>query len=250
MAELLKGARRKVARAREHILALQTNTVSFFGGNPYQLIVEPDPNNSKYEIYKLRFDEGLPHSLENSTSDALHNLRDSLDNAGYALAVAGGKINPAYAAFPFAGSAAQFENSLGRSKDIPTEFHDIFRSCGPYKGGNDVLWALGQLAVTDKHKLLMISLNSQLGNVIGEGAIRRIPVNPSWDSTKKEIELFTGAVGHPLKIDMEFGLFTFFADVPLLATEPALKVLDYFVEIVEHIFSTIEAEAQRLGFVT
>ena len=70
------------------------------------------------------------------------------------------------------------------------------------------------------------------------------------DSATQSIELFTGAAGHPVQLHIEFGFFLSFADLPFLADEPALKALDYFIEIVEHILATIDAEAQRLGLST
>src|ERR1022692_4111514 len=132
---------------------------------PYTRVAEPDTTTPHLEVHKLRFDQGLPDLFFALTSDALHNVRDSLDNAEYALAVAAGKTHPLHTAFPFGGSAADFENNLGRCKDIPKEIHALFRAYGPYRGGNDFLWALNKLAVTDKHKLLTIAFNSQLGNV-------------------------------------------------------------------------------------
>jgi hypothetical protein len=247
MAHPFQSARRKVARAKEHISTLECKIVAFFDAKPYIRVAEPDTIEPHLEVHKLRFTQGLPDLFATLASDALHNLRDALDNAGYALAVAAGKTNPLHTAFPFGGSAADFENSLGRCKDIAEEIHTLFRAYGPYKGGNDLLWALNKLAVTDKHKLLTIALNSQLGNVHAEGAIHRIPVNPTWDAAKQEIELFTGLVGHPAKGKMEIGLFVSFDDVPFVTGEPVLKVLDYFVEVVEDILSRLDVEAKRLG---
>ena len=122
MAELLQSARCKVARAKEHIAELQANTDHLFSGEPYRLVVESDPNDSRYQVYRLRFDDGILASIENPTSDALHNLRDSLDNSGYALAVPPEKPNPLSAGFPFARDAVDFKDSLGRPKDIPKNF--------------------------------------------------------------------------------------------------------------------------------
>lgn len=249
MSDPFESARRKVARAKEHISTLERETVSFFSAKPYIRIAEPDSEARQLEVHKLRFSAGLPDQFATLTSDALHNLRDSLDNAGYALAIVAGKAAPLHTAFPFGGSAVDFENSLGRCKDIPTEIHALFRAYKPYKGGNDFLWALNRLAVTDKHKLLTIALNSQLGNVDAVGAIHHIPVNPTWDPAKREIEIFTGVVGHPVKGKIEIGLFVAFDEVPYVAGEPVLKVLDYFVELVEDILSRLETEARRLGIV-
>jgi hypothetical protein len=174
-------------------------------------------------------------------------LRDALDNAGYAFAVAAGKQNPLYSAFPFAGSAVDFENALGRCKDIPAAIQSVFRAYGPYRGGNNFLWALNKLAVTDKHKLLTIAVNSQLGDVHAVGAIHRVPINPVWDIEKREIEIFTGFVGHPLKIKLEIGLYVAFDDVEFAAGEPVLKLLDYYLELVGDILQRLDLEARQLG---
>ena len=247
VAHSFDSARRKVARAREHIATLEVEVAAFFAAGPYIRVAEPDPRQPPLEVHKLRFTKDLPDQFATMTSDALHNLRDSLDNAGYALAVASGQTSPQNAAFPFAGSLPAFKNSLGRCKDVPKEFHSVFEAYGPYKGGNDVLWALSKLAVIDKHKLLTIALNSQLGNVHGEGAIHHIPVNPTWDEAAREIEIFTSFVGQPVKIRIEIGLFLAFDDVPEVTGEPVLKLLDYFVELVEDILLRLDTEARRIG---
>ncbi len=250
MAHPFDSARRKVARAREHIATLEGEVAAFFAAKTYSRVAEPDPKQPHLEVHKLRFAGDLPDQFATMTSDGLHNLRDALDNAGYALAVASGKVSPLNAAFPFAGSSADFKNSLGRCKDIPVTFHKIFESYGPYKGGNDFLWVLSKLAVINKHKLLTVALNSQLGNVHGTGAIHHVPVNPTWDETTREIEIFTGFVGRPVEITIEIGLFLAFDDVPVVTGEPVLKLLDYFVEIVEDILSRLDAEARRVGIFT
>lgn len=119
MAHPFDSARRKVARAKEHIATLEGEVAAFFAGKPYSRVAEPDPKQPHLEVHKLRFTGDLPDQFATMTSDGPHNLRDALDNAGYALAVASGKTSPLNAAFPFAGSSADFKNSLGRCKDIP-----------------------------------------------------------------------------------------------------------------------------------
>jgi hypothetical protein len=251
MAHPFDSARRKVARAKEHIATLEGEVSAFFRAKPYSRVAEPDPKQPHLQIHKLRFTGDLPDQFSTMTSDALHNLRDALDNAGYALAVASGKTSPLNAAFPFGGSRDDFKKKgLGRCKDIPEAFCRIFEAYGPYKGGNDFLWVLSKLAVIDKHKLLTVALNSQLGNVNGEGPIHHIPINPAWDAATREIEIFTGIVGHDPKIKIEIGLFLAFDDVPVVTGEPVLRLLDYFAEIVEDILSRLDAEARRIGIFT
>src|SRR3990167_3014086 len=118
------SSRRKIARAKEHIVYLERETGLFFAEPPYSVVVDPDPNEPKHEIHKLRFNRSLPDSLADLTADAIYNLRSALDNIGYGLAVSAGMVNPKYTAFPFAGSAIEFENGIkGRCKDIPGKIH-------------------------------------------------------------------------------------------------------------------------------
>jgi len=242
MADPLEVSRRKVARAKEHIADLEREWGLFCGPRPYSVVIEPDPDEPLHDVHKLKFNRSLPDTFANLTVDAVHNLRSALDNAGYGLAVSAGRTNPKHTAFPFAGSAAEFDNALkGRSKDIPEEIYPLFRAFQPYRGGNNFLWALNEVAITDKHKLLAVAIASLLGNVTGTGALVRMPINPVWDRLKQEIELVTCAAGHPVKYHAEFSLYLTFDEIPVAAGEPVLKVLDYFVEIVEEIFARIEA---------
>lgn len=193
----------------------------------------------------------MPDSFANLTQESVQHLRSALDNVGYALAIAAGKISPKHTAFPFAGSAIEFDNAVkGRSKDIPEEICTIFRAYKPHKGGNDVLWALNEVAIADKHKLLNIAIASELGNVNGTGALIRMQVNPVWDGTKQEIELLTCATDHAVKYHMEFSLFIAFDEIAVVGGEPVLEVLRYFVKIVEEILVSLETEARLIGLVT
>ena len=137
---------------------------------------------------------------------------------------------------------------MGRCADVPPAIVTVFRQYGPFKDGNEVLWALNRLAVTDKHKLLTIGVNSELGDVSGFGGLHHIPVNPTWDRVTREIEVFTAIAGHPFHGSIEFGLFIGFDDVPILMGEPVGRVLDCYVELVEHILIRLDSEGRRAGY--
>ena len=245
--EPLESSRRKVARAKEHIANLKVASRLFFDACPYTIVVEPDLREPKQEIHKLRLDGPLPDSFTNFTDDAVHNLRSALDNLGYALAVSSGRVDPKSTAFPFSGTALQLDNNIkGRCKDIPEEIYPLFRAYQPYKGGNDILWALNEVSITDKHKLLTVALRSNLGNMSGVGVLS-MPLDPTWDRIKKEIEIATCVVGYTVKYHAEISLFVAFDEIAIVSGEPVLKVLDYFVDIVEDILSRVGAEARRLG---
>jgi len=242
--------RRKIAHAKKKIADFEGESRRFFAQHPFSFLIEPDPNEPKHEVHKLRFNQSLPDSLSNLTADAVNGLRSSLDNLGYALAVVAGKTNPRHAAFPFAGSAGEFENALsGKSKDIPKVIYPLFRAYKPYKGGNNFLWALNEIAITDKHKLLSIQLGSMLGNMEAEGGFVSMPVNPIWDSLKKEIVVSTWAIGSNVKYKADFALSVIFDEIEIVDGEPVLRVLDYFANIVEDILLGIQAESRRLGII-
>jgi hypothetical protein len=250
MPDPFESSRRKVARAKEHIADLEREWVTFLATGPCSPFVEPDPNEPKHQLHKLRFSKPLPDSFANLTKEAVQHLRGALDNVGYGLAVSAGKASPRHTAFPFAGSAVEFDNAIkGRSKDIPEEICAIFRAYRPYRGGNDFLWALNEVAITDKHKLLNIAIASELGNVSGSGALVRMHVNPVWDGIKQEIELLSSATGHAVKYHIEFTLFIAFDEIAVVGGEPVLEILRYFVKIVEEIFVSLETEARRIGLV-
>jgi hypothetical protein len=184
MAHPLEVPRRKLSRAKEHVADLDSKVTEFFERpDIYEFVVDPDPQEPKHVIHKMRFKEPLPESFTAITADAVNNLRSALDAACYAIAVAAGATKPRHAAFPFAGSFADFENGMkGRCKDIPLDLHALFRAYQPYKGGNDALWALNDICVRDKHTLLGIGLDTVLGDLVATGTMRSIPVNPPWDS--------------------------------------------------------------------
>ena len=155
MADPFDSSRRKIARAKEHLANLEGKVKEFVLSDPYARVVEPHPDKPEYFIHKIKLTKPLPSSFADIAGEMAQALRNALDNAGYAVAIASGCINPKFTAFPFAGSVAQMANTLGRSKDIPQQIQSLFCGFQPYPGGDDLLWALNEICVTDKHKMLV-----------------------------------------------------------------------------------------------
>lgn len=155
MNDPLSSSRQKLARAEKHFADLQREILEFSQQNPYEQVAEPHSDKQGFTVEKVRMTKEIPATIADLTADIAISLRSALDNAGYAIAVAAGVNNPRHCAFPFAGSAAQMANALGRSKDIPERIQSLFCGFQPYKGGNDLLWALNEVADTDKHKMVI-----------------------------------------------------------------------------------------------
>ncbi|MDP8983180.1 MAG: hypothetical protein M3O35_21605 [Acidobacteriota bacterium] len=144
-------------------------------------------NAHGYHVSKCKLVRPLTPGMEEIVGDAINNLRAALDHAAYGIAVASGRVKPRHTYFPFAGTAAKFDVSArGLCKDVPDEIFTLFRALKPYKGGDDILWALNQIAIGDKHKLLTAMGSAVFRNrlkINGRGGLLRIPTVPVWNPT-------------------------------------------------------------------
>jgi hypothetical protein len=96
---------------------------------------------------------GAPRSFETIIGDAIHNMRSALDLMAVELVRINGG-NDKGVCFPFSRDAAGIETAIKEAK-----FHrassiarDLVRKLKPYGGGNDVLRALHDLDLDDKHR--------------------------------------------------------------------------------------------------
>jgi hypothetical protein len=192
MSDPFTSARRKIARAKRHILDLEREITAFIGENPYIQVVEDDPQRPGYRFHKIKLTKTLPESFADLIGDAVNNLRAALDHACYAVAAASGKIVPREAYFPFAGDASKLDSAIkGRSKDVPQEIHPLLRSFQPYKGGNEILWTLNLLCIADRHKMITpigTGIVRPGTNIRGTGFFD-MPIPPVWDRSKLRIAI-------------------------------------------------------------
>lgn len=251
MPDHFESSRRKIARAKQHLIDLQREIGKFAQKEPYKRVVEPDSQHPDHQVHKIKLTEPLPVIIGDIAADMVQNLRNALDNAGYSVAAAGGRVNPKFAAFPFAGSIAQMANALGRSKDIPQEIQSLFVGFQPYRGGNDILWALNEMCVADKHKML-IPIGT--GIVRAKAALRgtgffQMPDPHFWDRDKNEMVILILGPGAVFDYDFDFRFYIAFNDIPVVDGQPVLTVLDALGAEVESILIAIEAESRRLGII-
>jgi hypothetical protein len=242
----------KIERAKHHVSEFERQVVEFHNTNPYAHVTEIDPNTSE-QVHKYKLVKPMPVALQGIADEAVYNLRSALDQVGYAIAIAAGK-NGKRAHFPFGDDAVQLENNINRGtcKDLPNEIVDLIRSFKPYKGGNDLLWALNKLCNTNKHAsicpvaVLSGGVHFNQGHFTGGG--------PSisahfWNRTKNEMELFRVRPGTTYNVNFQFSAFVAFRDVEFVDGAPVLAVLNEFVRIVEGVVMALEAETRRLGLV-
>jgi hypothetical protein len=250
------SSRSKLAWAKENLFPdLHRRISEWMNHDPYAKVVEPD-SQPGWEVHKIKMVKPFPPEIANIVGDLVGNLREVLDNAGYAIALA---VNPAKTkntAFPFASDLTQMASSIGRSAHLPKEIQSLFCGFQPYRGGDDLLWALNELCNGKKHKFVTPMATVMWrgrASARGNGRPFSMPDPHVWDSTKNEmVVLRLGPIvvtGATWDYDFDFYPLVTINEIPVVAGEPVLGVLYELCLKVESILMAIEAESKRLGFV-
>lgn len=234
-----------VAMAKDHIANLERQIAQFFKTEPYGQTVEIDIDTGE-KIYKYKLTKPMPVRLKGIARDAVVNLRSALDQVMFAL---GGRGNY----FPFSDNAREFETNMkGRCKNIPNEIKALVRGLEPYKGGDDLLYALNALSNTNKHGIITpvalcsggITFNQ--ATFIGGGPKVKTPI---WDRTKNEMELFRVRPETYFDVNLSITAHIVICDVEIVDGQPVAAILNLLVSKVEGIIMAIEVEARKLGLV-
>jgi hypothetical protein len=260
MTDLFYSPRLTFARAQYHIADFNKVVTSFVEGRPWTPFIDKDSEPGKH-IYKVKFTRDLPEELPCILFDAVNNLRSSLDQAGYAAAIASGKTNPKSTNFPFADDLAGLNNNIdgrGVCKDLPPEIIALFRGFNPYERGDATLWALNKLCNTKKHNALVPGRLSNVAAVVthdqwsdlafvvaSQGRIGR-PV--AWDAEKAEMTLMVAAPETQTQITGHFAFHITLGSIDVLARQDARQVLIAMSTVVRNILLRTEGECRRLGF--
>jgi hypothetical protein len=257
MTDLFYSPRLTLVRAEHHIRDFDRVIQDFVNSTPWTHFVEEDQNTGQH-VHKIKFDQQLPQMLPCILFDATSNLRAALDQAGYASALAAKSPSLKAIKFPFSSCEDKFGRHLaGACKDLPPAIRDIFARHQPFKGGNDTLWALNEIANAKKHlalKPLLIRSPSVFytADVIGDGW-RSETVSPGgfgagWDPEKSEIILVTTPPGVQPRITADVTFNVAIDGIDVLEGQQASHVLHAMKRIVQGILVATETECRRLGF--
>ena len=125
------------------------------------------------------------------------------------------------------------------------------RGFQPYLGGDDLLWALNEICITDKHKLAV-----PIGHTLMKGPMSlkgtgffSMPEGPVWDRAKNEMILIRFGPDAKYNYDFKFQLFVAFNEIQVVDGKPVFAVLNTLCSKVESILMAIEAESRRLGII-
>ena len=154
--EPFEGPKLKIARGRRHAAELNTELAAYLKTDPCAVLLEVNTDTSERRVaLKFRNSTFIPKEFPGIFGDAVHNYRTALDILANELVALGG-VQPKKVYFPFGKDAAVFEielkTKMGQASDA---IKDIVRSLKPYAGGNELLRAMHDLDIGDKHVAIM-----------------------------------------------------------------------------------------------
>jgi hypothetical protein len=164
----------KLARAKEHIDALEEAINAFFKPYPYALTPKLNPNTGKYLLY-INDIKSIPVEWSVVIGDALHNMRSSLDALTYAISAkvlpnaTNNQVNRLQ--FPICDNFGLFAGEwCKRLPHLDNTIRAAFESLQPYSGSprplGNPLERLRDLHNIDKHRHLVLAfVNLHSGNV-------------------------------------------------------------------------------------
>jgi len=252
MTDIFQSSNLRLLNANGHINNLHKKIKAFIDTKPYNHIIEPDSEGIN-QLHKIKFTEPLPDEFATIAADAVDNLRSALDQIWYAIAIVSEAIKPSREAnFPFADNLTKFERILIKGcKNFPKDILAHLRSFQPYKGGNDLLWALNRICAANKHRML-----APIGILVGGIQINKMTFRgtggipfPTWDRTKHEIIYAIVGPNGNIEYDINIIFDIAFNEVEIVSGQPVIAVLRNLATIVKNIIINLETEIMRLGYV-
>ena len=246
--DLFASPKLTLRRAEHHIEDFNASLQRFIREHPWTYFIQKNADGTV--THKLRLGRQLPEELPCILFDASNNLRATLDQIGYATAIASGKVDPKSTHFPFGSDAVEFENNIkrGRCKDLPPVILTFFRGFKGYEGGNDTLWALNKLCNTKKHcalvPLVIVPKRVSVGN-----SPSGILAPFGWDSKKNEIILLRARPEAEFDRNKDFSFQVAIQSIEVLRGKQASGVLGELLRIVQGILLGTEAECRHTGLI-
>lgn len=256
MSDLFADSKIRLAQAKRHILTLKKQIRAFlekYAKKTY--VIETDPSDPNCYLHKIIITERPSQEIVAFTTDIIDNLRAVLDIAWHNLVVTAGFVSPQIEGkFPFADNVTKFNSLLNRGfKNFPQEIVTLAMGFKPYKGGDDLLWALNRICAANKHRLLTTQYVGfyKINGGITKWGPGEVPENMQWDHTKNEIIFFRthGEIWTDCNIHVTF-VISFDKSIDIVGEKPVSTILNALADKVESILKALEGEARRLRIVT
>jgi hypothetical protein len=162
--------------------------------------------------------------------------------------------------FPFGPCEKKWRHNLaGGCKDLPSEIRDLFEQFKSYKGGNDTLWAVNEIANTKKHcALIPLMIDKARANFnavlpedgwVGRNVVDAAGVISAWNPEKHEMTLVTVPNGMDPYIRGNFTFTVAISGIEIMRSQPAIGFVDQMRSVVYSVLMATEAECRRLTLI-
>ncbi len=157
---MFEGSKLKLDRAIVHLAALEELFTTYDG----VIELKYKPIDGDKEHFILGFEPSPPVEIPLIIGDAVHNMRAALD-----LMICDIDANNGFdrdSAFPFAKSETAFLEILSKKKyfRLGEDIIGLIKELKPFLGGNLDLYALHDLDIIDKHRLVIPTMCCAFGS--------------------------------------------------------------------------------------
>lgn len=215
----LTNTHAKLARADEHLHALDAEAKAFGSRNPYSVTTERDGGNY---IARLAINEWPPLQLGVILGDVLYNWRSALDNMVSSLVGLNKQTPGRRNSFPVFHEKDRYEmHGVQRIAGVSPEHAAIIESLQPYPGRSDAkiaaLALVNEHCNADKHAAIHPTFGAFTNPEAAARSIRREPV-----TTEFRFEFDPVGFGKPLHDGMAVARITPIGEPP--QTKPRLTI--------------------------
>ena len=147
----LQNANAKLDRTKNQINQLRTMIDGVLRYSSHRRIKRLDQECDE-EIWSFELCTPIPQDIPVVIGEILHNLRSPLDHLACALARQHSGTDKGVF-FPFGANLEAFEMQANeKCKKLSKDAVDMIRAQRPFRGGNELLWAIHDMNRSDKHR--------------------------------------------------------------------------------------------------
>jgi hypothetical protein len=184
---IFEQARLKITRSDKHIADAQAIVSSL--PDSYTVSIENYGSGRQAIKYELPNADRIAIDLSLVVGDALHNLKTALDYAWIgAIAKHAPSAIDKFSKFPVRDTPQELEDALkGRKIDVSSLdlYKRIMSDIKPYAGGDDAVYRLHRLDISDKHHLLIpLMYLAAIDGIVLEDKHGKIERGGTWAVTR------------------------------------------------------------------
>jgi hypothetical protein len=246
----LSGIRLKLARAQQHLEALDQDVSRFLARDPYGVESEL---NEEGEVFRARVREEPPDEWGIAIGECVHNIRTALDHLAWQLCIRHAGHGLARTEFPIFRDPSVYSrvsrgkptrgSGLEKIRGVEPDAQAIIERLQPYHAGENVerhpLWVLQELSNINKHQVLHFTgavladtTYSLTGSITGQFR-DEILFGPFEHGAEIARFWFSSALNPDVRVHAKFGLHVAFADGPAhgAVVVPTLRDIIGFVRL-------------------